>query len=50
VIGVDVRRQLQSSKSPIEIAKSVAHLEELLGGNLVYSGYPYDPYVASSRH
>ena len=47
---LDVRRQLQSSKSPIEIAKSVAHLEELLGGNLVYSGYPYDPYVASSRH
>ena len=47
---LEVKRQLRASESPIEIAKSVADLEELLSGNLVYSGYPYDPFAASPRH
>lgn len=47
---LEVKRQLRASKSHIEIAKSVADLEELLSGNLVYSGYPYDPFAASPRH
>jgi CRP/FNR family cyclic AMP-dependent transcriptional regulator len=45
---LDVKRQLQAHKSHIEIAKSVADLEELLIGNMVYS--PYDPFAASPRH
>jgi CRP-like cAMP-binding protein len=47
---LEVKRQLQASKSHSEIAKSVANLEELLSGNLVYSSYPYDPFAASPRH
>lgn len=47
---LEVKRQLQASKSHNEIAKSVANLEELLSGNLVYAGYPYDPFSASQHH
>jgi CRP/FNR family cyclic AMP-dependent transcriptional regulator len=44
---LEVKRQLRASKSHNEIAKSVANLEELLSGSLVFSGYPYDPFAAS---
>ena len=47
---LQVKRQLRDSKSHNEIAKSVANLEELLSGNLVYSGYPYNPFAGSPRH
>ena len=47
---LEVKRQLQASKSHSEIAMSVANLEELLSGNLAYSSYPYDPFAASPRH
>ena len=41
---LDVKRQLSARKSHIEIAKSVAYLEERLSGNLMYAGYPFDPF------
>jgi len=47
---LEVKRQLRASKSHIEIAKSVADLEELLSGNLVYSGDPYNRYAAPPHH
>jgi CRP-like cAMP-binding protein len=47
---LEVKRQLRASKSHIEIAKSVADLEELLSGNLASSSYPYDPFAGLPRH
>jgi CRP/FNR family transcriptional regulator, cyclic AMP receptor protein len=47
---LEVKRQLRASKSHIEIAKSVAELEDLLSGNLMHSIYPYDPFAASPQH
>jgi CRP/FNR family transcriptional regulator, cyclic AMP receptor protein len=47
---LQVKRQLQDSPSNSEMAKSVANLEELLSGNLVYADYPYNPFAASTRH
>jgi CRP/FNR family transcriptional regulator, cyclic AMP receptor protein len=47
---LEVKRQLRASKSHNEIAKSVADLEELLNGNLVYSAYRYDPFPISTHH
>jgi CRP-like cAMP-binding protein len=44
---VDVRRQLETGKSRVEIAKTVSKAEDLLnfGVNLVYAGYPSDPFA-----
>ncbi len=45
---VDVKRQLEAGKPHGEIAKTVERVEALLssgGGNLVYAGYPYDPFA-----
>jgi|RhiMetdeSRZDD1v2_1073273.scaffolds.fasta_scaffold879147_1 CRP-like cAMP-binding protein len=47
---LEVKRQLRASKSQNEIAKSMANLEELLSGNLVYSSYPYDAFATSPHH
>jgi CRP/FNR family transcriptional regulator, cyclic AMP receptor protein len=47
---LEVKRQLRASKSHIDIAKSVANLEELLSGSMVYSGYSYDPFATSPHH
>ena len=47
---LEVKRQLRASKSHIDIAKSVANLEELLSGNVVYTGYPYNPFATTPHH
>ena len=47
---LEVKRQLRASKSHIDIAKSVANLEGLLSGSIVYSGYPHDPFATSAHH
>jgi CRP-like cAMP-binding protein len=47
---LEVKRQLKGSPANSEMAQSVADLEELLSGNLVYAGYPYNPFAASARH
>jgi CRP-like cAMP-binding protein len=44
---LEVRRQLETGKPHDMIAKSVANVELLLssgGGDLIYAGYPYDPF------
>src|SRR5262245_31172912 len=45
---IDVKHQLQNGESLSVIGKTVAKVEELLsysgGANLVYAGYPYDPF------
>ena len=45
-----VKRRLRAIPSHNDVAKSVATLEELLSGNFVYSGYPYNQFAASVRH
>lgn len=45
---LEVKRQLQTGKPRDMIAKSVATVEHLLssgGGDLIYAGYPYDPFA-----
>jgi hypothetical protein len=45
---IDVKHQLQNGESLSVIGKTVEKVEELLsysgGANLVYAGYPYDPF------
>ena len=47
---LEVKRQLQDSPSNSDMAQSVANLEQLLSGNLVYADYPYNLFAASARH
>jgi CRP/FNR family transcriptional regulator, cyclic AMP receptor protein len=44
----ELKRQFQTSESPSVIGKPVERIEGLLsasGANLVYAGYPYDPFA-----
>jgi CRP/FNR family transcriptional regulator, cyclic AMP receptor protein len=45
---IDLKRQLETGKPRVAIARTVDKITDLLssgGGNLVYSGYPYDPFA-----
>jgi CRP-like cAMP-binding protein len=45
---VELKRQVQTGDPPSVIGKTVERLEGLLGAsgsNLVYAGYPYDPFA-----
>jgi CRP-like cAMP-binding protein len=45
---VELKRQLQTGEPSSVIGKTVEKIEELLGAsgaNLVYAGYPYDPFA-----
>src|SRR5262249_54366581 len=45
---VELKSQIQAGKPPSEISKTIQKIEELLGpsgGNLVYGGYPTDPFA-----
>jgi CRP-like cAMP-binding protein len=45
---VELKRQVQTGEPRSVIGKTVERLEELLGAsgaNLVYAGYPYDPFA-----
>jgi CRP-like cAMP-binding protein len=45
---VELKRQVQTGEPPSVIGKTVERLEELLGASgadLVYAGYPYDPFA-----
>ena len=49
---VEVKRQLETGKPHGEIVKTVERVAALLssgGGNLVYAGYPYDPFAIPVR-
>ena len=45
---IELKRQLETGKPRVAIAQTVDKITDLLssgGGNLVYSGYPYDPFA-----
>ena len=45
---IDLKRQLETGKPRVAIAQTVDKIADLLssgGENLIYSGYPYDPYT-----
>ena len=45
---IELKSQVRASQPPIEIGKTIQKIEELLGpsgGNLVYGGYPTDPFA-----
>jgi CRP-like cAMP-binding protein len=45
---IDLKRQLETGKPRVAIARTVDKIADLLssgGENLIYSGYPYDPYT-----
>ena len=48
---IEVKRQLEIGKPRAAIAQTVDKIADLLagGGNLVYSGYPYDPFASPTR-
>jgi CRP-like cAMP-binding protein len=49
---VDLKRQVQTGEPRSVIGKTVERLEELLGAsgaNLVYAGYPYDPFAPDAQ-
>jgi hypothetical protein len=48
---IKVKRQLEIGKPRAAIAQTVDKIADLLagGGNLVYSGYPYDPFASPTR-
>lgn len=48
---IEIKRQLETGKPRVAIAQTLDKVTELLssgGGNLVYSGYPYDPFAYDS--
>ena len=47
----ELKRQLAIGKPRAAIAQTVDKIADLLagGGNLVYSGYPYDPFASPTR-
>jgi CRP-like cAMP-binding protein len=51
---VELKRQVQASQSSSVTCKTVDKIEELVGAsgaNLVYAGYPYDPFVpGAAKH
>ena len=49
---IEIRRQLETGKPRVAIAQTVEKITNLLssgGGNLVYSGYPDDPFASAIR-
>jgi CRP/FNR family transcriptional regulator, cyclic AMP receptor protein len=49
---IEIKRQLETGKPRVAIAQTVEKIADLLssgGGNLVYSGYPYDPFASAIR-
>jgi CRP/FNR family cyclic AMP-dependent transcriptional regulator len=49
---IELRRQLETGKPRVAIARTVDKIADLLssgGGNLVYAGYPYDPLASPIR-
>ncbi len=45
---IEIKRQLETGNSRVAIARSVDKIADLLSsgaGNLVYAGYPYDPFT-----
>jgi CRP/FNR family cyclic AMP-dependent transcriptional regulator len=47
---IEIKRQLETGKPRVAIAQTVDKIADLLssgGGNLVYSGYPYDPFASA---
>ena len=45
---IEIKRQLETGNSRVAIARSVDKVADLLSsgaGNLVYAGYPYDPFT-----
>jgi CRP-like cAMP-binding protein len=48
---VELKRQLQAGQPSSVIGKTVEKIEEMLaasGANLVYAGYPYDPFALNA--
>jgi hypothetical protein len=49
---IEVKRQLEIGEPRVAIAQRINKIAELLNsgaGNLVYAGYPYDPFVLPIR-
>jgi CRP/FNR family cyclic AMP-dependent transcriptional regulator len=49
---IEIKRQVETGKPRVAIAQTVEKIADLLssgGGNLVYSGYPYDPFASAIR-
>jgi CRP/FNR family cyclic AMP-dependent transcriptional regulator len=45
---IELRNQFQAGQPPSKISKAIQKIQELLGpsdGNLVYTGYPFNPYM-----
>jgi CRP-like cAMP-binding protein len=50
---VELKRQVQAGQPSSVIGKTVEKIEELLGAsgaNLVYAGYPYDPFALVAKN
>jgi CRP/FNR family transcriptional regulator, cyclic AMP receptor protein len=49
---IEIKRQLETGEPRVAIARTVDKIADLLssgGGNLIYSGYPYDPFALPIR-